>query len=253
MAFSISVVIPAYNEVSRLPASMEQVAAYLRGRLGIPAEIIVVNDGSSDATAQAARQLAGRLKGPDLDVRVLDNPGNRGKGYSVRHGMLEARHDMALFTDADLSAPIVECDKLLDAVRDGGYDAAIGSRALDRSLIGVHQSSFRETMGRIFNLSVQLGSGLRFHDTQCGFKLFSRRAAAEIFRRQRTERFGFDVEILYLAEKLGFRTVEVPVRWNHCEGTKVGMFSGADAFLDVWRVRRNDWLGKYNEHLPDRP
>jgi len=113
----------------------------------------------------------------------------------------------------------------------------------------VHQSVFRETLGRGFNLIVQVAAGLPFHDTQCGFKLFNRRAVEQIFPRQQLERFGFDVEILFLAMKLGLRVAEVPVRWNHCEGTKVGMFSGADAFLDIFRIRRNDWLGKYN-HLP---
>ena len=163
---------------------MEQVAAYLRGWQGMPVEIIIVNDGSTDATAAVAHQLASQLRGPDLDVHVLDNPGNRGKGYSVRHGMLAAKHELVLFSDADLSTPIVECEKLLDVVCHGGYDIAIGSRALDRSLIGVHQPLFREAIGRFFNLAVQLGSGLQFHDTQCGFKLFSRQAADEIFRCQ---------------------------------------------------------------------
>lgn len=249
MLSSISVVIPAYNEEKRLPGSLEQVSEYLRDKSGVPAEILVVNDGSRDATREVAQSLARRLaNGPA--IRVLENPGNCGKGYSVRHGMLEASHDWVLFTDADLSAPIEECDKLIAAVDASGPDIAIGSRALDRSLIGVHQSGFRESMGRFFNLMVRLGAGLPFLDTQCGFKLFSRRAARAIFACQQLERFGFDVEILYLAHKLGFRAVEVPVRWNHCEGTKVGMLSGADAFLDVWRVRRNDWLGKYDHHLP---
>jgi glycosyltransferase involved in cell wall biosynthesis len=247
---SISVVIPAYNEEKRLPASLEQVSEYLRGKGGIAAEILVINDGSRDATRDLSQALARRLEGNGLDIRVLDNPGNRGKGYSVRHGMLEARHDWVLFTDADLSAPIEECDRLIDAVDGGQYDVAIGSRALDRSLIGVHQSGFRESMGRFFNLMVRLGAGLSLHDTQCGFKLFSRQAVQAIFPSQQVERFGFDVEILYLAQKFGLRVAEVPVRWNHCEGTTVGMLSGADAFLDVWRVRRNDWLGKYNHHRP---
>ncbi len=250
MLSSISVVIPAYNEEKRLPVGLERVSEYLLGKGNTPAEILVVNDGSTDATGDVARSLAQRLERDGTSIRVLDNPGNRGKGYSVRHGMIKARHDWVLFTDADLSAPIEECDRLIDALDGGPYDVAIGSRALDRSLIGVHQSGFRESMGRCFNLMVRLGAGLPFQDTQCGFKLFSRRAARAIFPRQQLERFGFDVEILYLAQKLGFQVAEVPVRWNHCEGTKVGMLSGADAFLDVWRVRRNDWLGKYNHHHP---
>jgi glycosyltransferase involved in cell wall biosynthesis len=247
---SISVVIPAYNEENRLPGSLEQVSEYLCGKGGTPAEILVVDDGSRDATREVAQDLARRLEAKGPAIRVLDNPGNRGKGYSVRHGMIEARHDWVLFTDADLSAPIEECDKLIDALDGGRHDIAIGSRSLDRSLIGVHQSAFRESIGKFFNLMVRLGAGLPFHDTQCGFKLFSRRAVQAIFPCQQLERFGFDVEILYLAHKFGLHVAEVPVRWNHCEGTKVGILSGADAFLDVWRVRRNDWLGKYNHHNP---
>jgi glycosyltransferase involved in cell wall biosynthesis len=244
---SVSVVIPAYNEENRLPLSLEKIAAYLGETPERPAEIVVVNDGSSDGTAAAARRLAPKLERANLTVRVLDNPGNRGKGYSVRHGMLEGRYDWLLFTDADLSAPIEELSELERAVCTNGYDVAIGSRALDRSLIGVHQPWFRETLGRIFNLAVRVSTGLSFADTQCGFKLFRREAAHKIFSRQLIERFGFDVEILFLAKKLGFRVIEVPVRWDHVEGTKVSTMAGADAFLDGWRVRRNDWAGKYEE------
>ena len=245
MQNSLSVVIPSYNEEKRLPATLERVADYLRRRPGRESEILVVNDGSSDRTADISREMAGKIQSGALSMRVLDNPGNRGKGYSVRHGAAESRYDWVLFTDADLSAPIEECDKLLAAVIDGSHEIAIGSRALDRSLIGVHQPFFRETMGRAFNLVVRVATGLPFADTQCGFKLFSARAAHDIFPKQQLERFGFDVEILYLARKYGFKVAEVPVRWNDVEGTKVAAFSGADAFLDILRVRRNDWLGRY--------
>jgi glycosyltransferase involved in cell wall biosynthesis len=244
---SLSVIIPAYNEERRLPGSLEKIADYLLREPRRPAEILVINDGSTDGTAEAARQRARQLAGPNLRIRVLDNPGNRGKGYSVRHGMLEASHDWLLFTDADLSAPIEDLERLAQAVAAGGVDVAIGSRALDRSLIGVHQPRFRETMGRIFNLAVRFTTGLSFADTQCGFKLFRREAAHKIFSRQLLERFGFDVEILYLAKKFGFRVKEVPVHWDHVEGTKVSMLAGADAFLDGWRVRRNDWTRKYDD------
>jgi dolichyl-phosphate beta-glucosyltransferase len=159
--------------------------------------------------------------------------------------MLEASGEWALFTDADLSAPIEELAKLLDVAQKKGLDGAIGSRALDRDLVGVHQSALREYSGRLFNLAVRIGAGLPYMDTQCGFKLFTRRAAREIFRRQRLDRFGFDVEILYLARKLGFRIAETPVRWNDVEGTKVGLLNGADAFLDIARVRWNDLRGRY--------
>ena len=242
---SLSVVIPSYNEENRLPVTLERVAGYLQRRPGRKSEILVVNDGSSDRTAEISQEIAGKIQSDVLSMRVLDNPGNRGKGYSVRYGAAESRYDWVLFTDADLSAPIEECDKLLAAVIDGSHEIAIGSRALDRSLIGVHQPLFREMMGRFFNLVVRVATGLPFADTQCGFKLFSARAAHDIFPKQQLEHFGFDVEILYLARKYGFKVAEVPVRWNDVEGTKVAAFSGADAFLDILRVRRNDWLGRY--------
>jgi len=243
---SLSVVIPAYNEASRLGGTLDRVAEFLRARVG-RGQILVVNDGSTDATAELARQRREQLGAPQLEIRVLDNPGNRGKGYSVRHGMLEATSDWALFSDADLSSPIEECEKLLAAAEPDRADVAIGSRALNRSLIGVHQSLFRENAGRFFNLLMRLATGLAIADTQCGFKLFRREAARQIFRRQRLERFGFDVELLYLARQLGFRIVEVPVRWNHAEGTKVSMLADSlDMFLDLGRVRLNDWRGLYD-------
>ncbi|HYM12265.1 MAG TPA: dolichyl-phosphate beta-glucosyltransferase [Bryobacterales bacterium] len=246
----LSVVIPAYNEERRLPKTLARVVEYLGGR-GDGGEIVVVNDGSRDRTAEVARAFAGAHAaspgGSRVAVTVLENPSNCGKGYSVRHGMLQAQGEWLLFSDADLSSPIEECDKLLAAAQSGGCDVAIGSRALDRSLIGVHQSPFRENAGRIFNACMRLATGLPFHDTQCGFKLFRRAAAQQIFGRQRLERFGFDVELLYLARKLGFRAVEVPVRWDHSEGTKVSMLGDSvDMFFDLWRVRRNDWKGLYD-------
>ncbi len=199
-------------------------------------EIVVVDDGSRDRTAEVARQSG---------VRVLQNPGNRGKGYTVRHGMLEARGEWALFSDADLSAPIEELDKLWAAVDREAAQAAIGSRALDRSLIGVHQPAFRENMGRVFNALMRLETGLPFRDTQCGFKLFQTQAAREIFSRQRLDGFGFDVEVLFIARRLGYRTLEVPVRWNDVAGTKVSMAAGAKGFLDPLKVRWNSITGKY--------
>ncbi len=245
----ITVVIPAYNEETRLPPNLERVANYLADELKRPAEILVVNDGSSDQTSEVSRVQASELERDGLSIRVIDNPGNRGKGYSVRNGMLEAQGDWVLFSDADLSAPIEELDKLLDAVKDAKADGAIGSRALDRSLIGVHQPLFREYSGRVFNLVVRVVSGLSFSDTQCGFKLFRRDAAQQIFSRQLVERFGFDVEILFLARKLGYEIIEVPVRWNDVEGTTVSTLSGLSAFVDIARVRWNDITGKYGRKL----
>ena len=245
----ISAVIPAYNEEKRLPPSLARMATYLADELKWPAEILIVNDGSKDATVEVARSQAAELEREGLSIRVIENPGNRGKGYSVRNGMLEAQGDWVLFSDADLSAPIEELIKLLDAVQEAKADGAIGSRALDRSLIGVHQPIFREYSGRAFNLIVRIVSGLPFSDTQCGFKLFRRDTVQQIFSRQLLERFGFDVEILFLARKLGYEIVEVPVRWNDVEGTTVSTLSGLNAFLDGARIRWNDISGKYGRKL----
>ncbi len=243
---SLSLVIPAYNEEKRLPPSLQRIVEYL-GAAGIDAvEVLVVNDGSRDRTFEIAEQGAPLFEKIGVAYRVLENPGNRGKGYSVRHGMREARHDWILFTDADLSAPIEEAGKLLDAVNEGQYTVAIGSRALDRSLIGVHQPLFRELSGRAFNLVVRLFTGLALADTQCGFKLFSKQAARDVAARQQLERFGFDVEQLFLAKKMGHKIAEVPVRWNDVEGTTVGTLDGISAFADVWKVRWNDLTGKYS-------
>jgi glycosyltransferase involved in cell wall biosynthesis len=238
---SISIVIPAYNEEQRLPATLTRVEEYSSGQDFSFTEILVVDDGSSDGTAERAAEF---MRGHPC-VRLLQNPGNRGKGYSVRHGMLEAKGDWVLFTDADLSSPIEELEKLLAAVEREDAQIVIGSRALDRSLVGVHQPLFREYAGRFFNLVMRAVTGLKFKDTQCGFKLFQREAAREIFSRQRLERFGFDAEILFLAELLGYRAVEVPVRWNDVAGSKVGTLQGLNGFADLVRIRRNQWAGRY--------
>jgi dolichyl-phosphate beta-glucosyltransferase len=233
---SISIVIPAYNEEKRLPGTLAQIERYLDKNHWEFAEILVVNDGSTDKTAAVATAAG---------ARVLENPGNRGKGYSVKHGMLDAKCDWALLTDADLSAPIDELDRLWHALQEEHAQAAIGSRALDRSLIGVHQPAFREMVGRFFNVVMRMITGLPFHDTQCGFKLFETAAAREIFGRQTLDGFGFDVEVLYIAQHLGYRTLEVPVRWNDVAGTKVSMTRGLAAFLDPVIVRWNGMRGRY--------
>jgi len=239
---SISIVIPAYNEQSRLPGTLEAVTAYLLKSERRFREVIVVDDGSSDGTAEVVERFAAA----HAEVRLLKNPGNRGKGYSVRHGMLEACGDWVLFSDADLSAPIEELAKLEAAALANDAAVAIGSRALDRSLIAIHQSAFREYAGRVFNLLMRLLTGLSLWDTQCGFKLFRRDAAQQVFRRQRVERFGFDAEILFIARLLKYKIVEVPVRWSHSEGTKVSMLADSlNMFVDLFRIRRNQLLGKY--------
>jgi glycosyltransferase involved in cell wall biosynthesis len=238
-----SIVIPAFNEAARLPRALEKIRDYLLER-GFDAEVLVVDDGSTDATAQIA--LDAHLHWPDSlrKVRLVSNGENRGKGYSVRHGMLEAKGEIALFTDADLSAPIEEFDKLLAALADA--DVAFGSRAVDRRLISVHQSRLREIAGIIFNRFVRIFTGLPFEDTQCGFKAFVMRRSRIIFEQQRIERFGFDPEILFLAKRHGLRCVEVPVRWAHDPATKVNVYSDSvKMFFDLLVIRWNAILGRY--------
>ena len=236
MKRSLSIIIPAYNEAKRLPASLVKVREYLSASPWEFAEVVVVDDGSTDDTVHVAR---------DAGVRVLQNPGNRGKGYSVKHGMLEAKGEWALFTDADLSTPIGEIEKLWSALVDESAQVAVGSRAVDRSLVGVHQPWLREAVGRVFNAAMRLVTGLPFKDTQCGFKLFQTSAGREVFSRQQLDGFGFDVEVLFIAKQLGFRSLEVPVRWDNVEGTKVSLLLGFAAFLDLLKVRRNALQGKY--------
>jgi dolichyl-phosphate beta-glucosyltransferase len=213
-----------------------KVREYLNASRWDFAEIVVVDDGSVDHTVQLAR---------DAGVRVLQNPGNRGKGYSVKHGMLEAKGEWALFTDADLSSPIGEVEKLWSALERERAQVAVGSRAVDRSLVGVHQPVLREAVGRVFNAAMRVVTGLPFKDTQCGFKLFETSVGREVFSRQQLDGFGFDVEVLFIAKQLGLKSVEVPVRWDNVEGTKVSVLLGFVAFLDLLKVRGNALQGKY--------
>lgn len=231
--------VPAYNEAARLPSTLPKLAQFCERRGSV--ELLIVDDGSKDATATLIQEFAARYP----FARLLQNPGNRGKGYSVRHGMQKAQGDWILSTDADLSSPLEELDKLLDAVEREKAAVAIGSRALDRSLVGVHQGALREWSGRIFNVIMRAATGMPFRDTQCGFKLFRQDAARVIFSRQLLEGFGFDVEDLMIARIHGFRLVEVPVRWNNVEGTKVSALTGARAFWDLAVVRWNQLCGRY--------
>lgn len=239
----LSIVIPAYNEEARLARTLGRIRDYFAG-LGTSTdqfEILVVDDGSKDGTVRVAEEWTREL--PML--RVVSNGGNHGKGYSVRHGMLEARGRVALFTDADLSSPIEESEKLLAAIR-AGNDVAIGSRALDRSMISVHQSHSRELAGVIFNGFVRIFTGLRYHDTQCGFKAFVRTPSRIVFEQQRIEGFGFDPEILFLAERHGLRGIEVPVSWAHDPATKVHMIRDSlRMFADLIYIRLNWLCGRY--------
>jgi len=238
-SLDLSIVIPSYNEEKRLPATLQRIAAYLKAS-GRKAEVIVVDDGSTDQTVKAAASFQGQIE----HLRVVSNGRNRGKGYSVRHGALEARGEIVLFTDADLSAPIEEADKLLAKI--GEYDVAIGSRAVNRALIEVHESRFREFAGIIFNKIVRTILRLPFVDTQCGFKAFRREKCKIIFEQQTIERFGFDPELLYLARHHGLYTVEVAVRWAHSPSTKINMWRDSlQMFLDVLVIRWNALRGRY--------
>jgi dolichyl-phosphate beta-glucosyltransferase len=234
----LSIVIPAYNEERRLPATLDRIAAYAEHSPIPVGEILVVDDGSGDGTGRLAGERGGI-------VRVVSNPGNRGKGYAVRNGMLAAKGDWILSTDADLSAPIEEFQKLIAAARQANAVVAIGSRALDRKLVKVHQPVMRELSGRAFNLVMRQVTGLPFRDTQCGFKLFHRDAAAEIFSRQIEEGFSFDVEDLIIARVLGLRAIEVPVEWSNVEGTKVSLTQGMKSFADLVRIRGRAVRGEY--------
>lgn len=234
--------IPAYNEENRLPATLARLVSYLECTQLGEVEVLIVDDGSRDNTVALVEDF-GRMYPA---FRVVRNPGNRGKGYAVRNGMLAAEGDWILFSDADLSAPIEEVDQLLAAVREQKCDGAIGSRALNRKLVSVHQSAFREYSGRFFNLVMRLVTGLPYADTQCGFKLFRRETAHAVFSRVRIPGFGFDVEALFVAKLLGYTVVEVPVRWANAEGTKVTMLNGLQAFTDLLAVRLHQMRGHYD-------
>ena len=235
-----SFIIPAYNESSRIRPTLDEVLRYSHER-GWDLEILVVDDGSRDDTAQIVREY-GKA---NPQILLVENPGNRGKGYSVRNGMLHARGDVCLFTDADLSSPISEAQKLFDAIA-AGADIAIGSRWLRSDLQTERQPLYRQAFGRIFNVVLRLFLGLNFADTQCGFKAFRRDAAQRIFPMQKIERWGFDPEILFLARRLGLSVREVPVVWAHSEGTRLHPFrDGFRMFLEVLRIRWNSITGAY--------
>jgi len=244
-SFQYSVVIPAYNESARIRDTVEKILACARQQ-DWELEIVVVNDGSSDATAEIVRQCSQE----HAQVRLLENPGNRGKGYSVRNGMLHAQGEVLLFSDADLSSPIGEAGRLFEAIVSGA-DVAIGSRWLKPELQTQRQPLRRQLFGRIFNLLLRGVLGLHFKDTQCGFKAFTRQAAATIFPLQNVERWGFDPELLYIARNSGFRVTEVPVSWAHRDGTHIHpLRDGLRMFRDVMKIRWNAFSGKYAAARP---
>jgi len=241
LSTAYSIVIPAYNESERIRATLDKILVHIQER-GWDAEILVVDDGSTDATAQIVQAYA--AEHPLL--RLLQNPGNRGKGYSVRNGMLHANGEMVLFSDADLSSPIEEADKLFVALAEGN-DIAMGSRWMRRELQTQRQPLHRQLLGRIFNVALRVVLDLHFRDTQCGFKAFTRRASQVIFPLQHIERWGFDPEILFLARKFGLKVKEVPVKWAHREGTRINpLRDGIRMFSEVLKIRWYSLSGKYD-------
>lgn len=237
------IIIPAYNEGARLGQTLERVLHYIAAQ-SWNAEVIVVDDGSRDRTPELVRGYARQYPA----LKLLQNPGNRGKGYSVRNGMLHASADFLLFTDADLSSPIEEAAKLFGALRSGA-DIAIGSRWLQPELQALRQSPLRQLYGRLFNLLLRGVLGLNFKDTQCGFKAFTRSAAQIVFPMQRIERWGFDPELLFLARRAGLKVKEIPVVWSHAEGTRLSPLRDGFRMLgEVLAVRANSLAGRYPKY-----
>lgn len=239
----VTIVIPAFEEQDRLGASLERIVEYLRSSK-MRAEIIVVDDGSKDETAASAEVFLSSVD--DIQTKVIRYEQNRGKGYAVKTGLLAASADIALFSDADLSTPIDEMPKLIDPIRNGEFDVTFGSRALDRSLIGTHQPWRREQGGKVFNLVVRTLTGLPFWDTQCGFKAFNLVKFRPLLELMQIDRFGFDVEFLYVANFHGLKLNEIPVRWNNDERSKVNVFRDSlRMFNEVREIRRNAKKGIY--------
>jgi glycosyltransferase involved in cell wall biosynthesis len=237
-----SIVIPAYNESGRIPATLQSILSYVRAK-GWTTEIIVVNDGSRDTTAEVVMEFTRTSP----EVRLVENPGNHGKGYSVRNGMLQAQGDVVMFTDSDLSAPIEEAELLFAAI-DRGADIAIGSRWLEKGRQTHRQPLYRQFFGRCFNAVTRAVMGLKFADTQCGFKAFTRDAAQTVFRLQTIEGWGFDPEILFIAVKRGYRVVEVPVSWAHDERTRMSYLKdGMKMLREVATIRWNALRGRYGK------
>ena len=243
----VTLLIPAYNETARLGTTLGQVLDYLNAQ-PYASEVLVVDDGSTDGTAQLATQYfashAGRVA-----TRVLSYQPNRGKGYAVRQGLLAARGTVAVFSDADLSTPIEELPNLLAPIVAGSHDVVFGSRALDPRLIGVRQPFMRELSGRFFNFIVRRATGLPYWDTQCGFKAFRLAVCRPVVEGAVLDRFGFDVELLYLAHHAGLRLREQPVRWNDATGSTVGVLSGLDGFRELQQLRRRARQGHYEQAL----
>ncbi|HVS21217.1 MAG TPA: dolichyl-phosphate beta-glucosyltransferase [Pyrinomonadaceae bacterium] len=247
MPLKLSIVVPAYNEAARLGVGLRKILAYLNEKER-DAELIVVDDGSDDNTAAVAESCV--ADSGDVATRLIHYEPNRGKGYAVRAGLLAAQANVVLFSDADLSTPITETPKLVNPIRNGECDLTFGSRALDRRLIGVHQPWRREQGGRVFNLIVRLATGLPFWDTQCGFKAFRLSVCRPLIEAAQIDRFGFDVELIYLAYLARLRLREIPVRWDHDPASKVAVMRDSFRMVDeVRRIRREVDRGAYSEAI----
>lgn len=245
----LSIVIPAYNEESRIGRTLEEILKFIR-TLSYETEIAVVNDGSRDRTTEVVRKYQSQY---GTKLRLIENPGNRGKGYSVRNGMLSVRGEIRLFMDADLATPLTEVRKVIQPIAEGRYDVVFGSRALDRSLIGTQQSKLRQLIGMGGNLVQYLMTGLAFRDTQCGFKAFRASAAKSIFALQTIEGFGFDPEVLFIAKKQDWRMLETPVRWNHVDGSKVNpLMAPLQVLSEVSCIPWNNFIGRYQRPSTER-
>src|SRR5216684_7258570 len=243
----LSIIVPAYNESARLGTTLRIILDYLNDNEE-DAELVVVDDGSQDETAVVAEKAIANCGA--VSTRVIRYEPNRGKGYAVRTGLLAAGANIALFSDADLSTPITEMPRLVNPIRNGEYDLTFGSRALDRSLIGKHQPWRREQGGRVFNLVVRAATGLPFWDTQCGFKAFRMNVCRPLIEAAQIDRFGFDVELIYLAYLAHLRLREVPVRWDHDPASKVAVMRDSFRMLDeVRRIRREVDRGVYSEAI----
>ena len=247
MSPKLSIVVPAYNEAARLSGSLRKIVTYLN-QTRVESELIVVDDGSVDDTAAVAEQSL--ADSGMVEARVIRYEKNRGKGHAVHTGLLAAQAKIAVFSDADLSTPITETPKLVDPIRNGECDLTFGSRALDRRLIGVHQPWRREQGGRIFNLIVRLATGLPFWDTQCGFKAFRMNVCRPLIEAAQIDRFGFDVELIYLAYIARLRLREVAVRWDDNPASKVAVMRDSFRMVDeVRRIRREVDRGAYSEAI----
>ncbi len=240
----VSIVIPAYNESERLGTPLKTILEFVSNN-GINAEVVVVDDGSSDDTAKVAERAFASI--PNVQSNVIRYEKNRGKGFAVKTGLLAAKADVALFSDADLSTPIEEMSKLVDPILRGEYDVTFGSRALDRSLIGTRQPWRREQGGRVMNFIIRTMSGLPFTDTQCGFKAFDLKKFRPLLDLMKIDRFGFDVEFLFVANYHKLCLKEIAVRWNDVEGSKVSVFRDTRRMInELSQIRQNAKQGAYN-------